>query len=81
MKVAERWIDFTRCDLPGRAVIDTYLLIQLYDVTAREMTAYGLKDAAVYFGITPESGEGRTYIDGAEIQQAFREKREIFSLT
>ena len=78
MKVAERWIDFTRCDLAGRAVIDTYLLVQLYDVTAREMTAYGLKDVAVYFGITPESGEGRTYIDGADIQQSFRENRTEF---
>ena len=78
MKVAERWIDFTRCDLPGRAVIDTYLLVQLYDITAREMTAYGLKDAAVYFGLTPESGAGRTYIDGALIQQAFREDRATF---
>jgi len=78
MKVAERWIDFTRCDMPGRAVIDTYLLVQAYDVTAREMTAYGLKDAAIYFGITPEDGAGRTYIDGAEIQQAYRERREEF---
>ncbi len=78
MKVAERWIDFSRCDLPGRAVIDTYLLVQLYDITAREMTAYGLKDVAVYFGITPESGEGRTYIDGAQIQQAFRDNRAEF---
>ena len=78
MKVAERWIDFTRCDLPGRAVIDTYLLVQLYDITAREMTAYGLKDVAVYFGITAESGEGRTYIDGAEIQDAFRKNRAEF---
>src|SRR4051812_41272242 len=58
MKVAERWVDFTRCDMPGRTVIDTYLLVQLYDITSREMTAYGLKDAAIYFGITPESGEG-----------------------
>ena len=78
MKVAERWIDFPRCDIPGRAVIDTYLLVQLYDITAREMTAYGLKDVAVYFGITPESGEGRTYIAGAHIQNAFRENREQF---
>ena len=78
MKVAERWIDFSRCDMPGRTVIDTYLLVQLYDITAREMTAYGLKDAAVYFGITPESGEGRTYIDGAQIQHAFRQNREEF---
>ncbi len=78
MKVAERWIDFPRCDLPGRAVIDTYLLVQVYDITAREMTSYGLKDSAVYFGITPESGEGRTYIDGGQIQHVFRDNREQF---
>ncbi|MFZ5495024.1 MAG: DNA polymerase domain-containing protein [Verrucomicrobiota bacterium] len=78
MKVAERWIDFPRCDLPGRAVIDTCLLAQAYDVTTREMTGYGLKEVAVYFGITPESGEGRTYIAGAQIQHAFRENRGQF---
>ncbi|MBI3884275.1 MAG: DNA polymerase [Opitutae bacterium] len=78
MKVAERWIDFPRCDLPGRAVADTYLLVQLYDITAREMTSYGLKEAAVYFGVTPESREGRTYIDGAQIQHEFRRDREKF---
>jgi DNA polymerase I len=65
LKVAERWIDFPRCDLPGRAVVDTYLLVQLYDITTREMTAYGLKDVAVYFGITDEDSAERTYIEGA----------------
>ncbi|MBL9216404.1 MAG: DNA polymerase [Opitutaceae bacterium] len=78
LKVAERWVDFPRCDVPGRTVVDTYLLVQLYDITAREMTGYGLKETAVYFGITPESGEGRTYIDGAQIQQAFRQDRPAF---
>ncbi len=78
LKVAERWIDFPRCDLPGRAVVDTYLLAQLYDVTAREMTGYGLKEVAVYFGVTPESGEGRTYIEGTRIQHVFHTDREQF---
>ena len=71
-KVAERWLDFTRCDVPGRAVIDTYLLVQQHDVSAREMTGYGLKDAAIYFGITDETSE-RTYLAGDEIQRVFRE--------
>jgi uncharacterized protein YceK len=39
LKVAERWIDFPRCDLPGRAVVDTYLLVQLYDITTARLTA------------------------------------------
>jgi DNA polymerase elongation subunit (family B) len=52
--------------------------VQLYDITTREMASYGLKEAAVYFGVTPESGEGRTYIPGAQIQQEFRRDRATF---
>lgn len=77
LKVAERWIDFMRCDLPGRAVVDTYLLVQLYDITTREMTSYGLKEAAIYFGITDEDSE-RTYIEGNQIQHAFISDRARF---
>lgn len=78
LKVAERWIDFTRCDIPGRAVVDTYLLVQLYDITTREMTSYGLKEAAIYFGITDEDSE-RTYIEGSKIQHAFFTDRARFT--
>ncbi len=77
LKVAERWIDFPRCDLAGRAVIDTYLLVQLYDITTREMTAYGLKDVAIFFGVTAEGGD-RTYIAGNQIQRIFVEDRARF---
>jgi DNA polymerase elongation subunit (family B) len=78
LKVAERWLDFPRCDMPGRAIVDTYLLVQLYDISARELTSYGLKDVAVHFGITNEEGNGRTYIPGAEIFKAYREDRARF---
>lgn len=78
MKIAERWIDFPRCDLPGRTVIDTYLLVQLYDITTREMNAYGLKEVAVYFGVTSEEGAERTYIAGSKIADCFREDRAKF---
>jgi DNA polymerase I len=78
LKVAERWVDFTRCDIPGRAVVDTYLLVQIFDITTREMTSYGLKDAAIYFGITDEESE-RTYIQGNQIQHVFFADRARFS--
>ena len=78
LKVAERWIDFPRCDLPGRAVVDTYLLVQLYDITTRELTSYGLKDVAVYFGITDEDSADRTYIAGNKIQEVFVQDRARF---
>ena len=78
LKVAERWIDFPRCDLPGRTVVDTYLLVQLYDITTRELTAYGLKDVAVYFGITDEDSDERTYLDGGKIAETFVTDRARF---
>ena len=78
LKVAERWIDFPRCDLPGRSVVDTYLLVQLYDIATREMLAYGLKDVAIYFGITDETEGERTYIEGSRIHEMFRTDRARF---
>jgi DNA polymerase I len=78
LKVAERWIDFPRCDMPGRAVIDTYLLALLNDITTRELNSYGLKEVAVHFGITEEEGSGRTYIEGSRIADTFANDRARF---
>ncbi|MEY2878738.1 MAG: hypothetical protein RLZZ15_1118 [Verrucomicrobiota bacterium] len=78
LKVAERWIDFPRCDLAGRAVVDTYLLVQLYDITTRELTSFGLKDVALHFGITDEDGAERTYLDGGKIAETFARDRARF---
>ena len=77
LKVAERWVDFPRCDLPGRAVVDTYLLVQLHDITARELQSYGLKEVALYFGATTDDDE-RTYLAGDRIAAAYRENRDTF---
>ena len=63
--VAERIIDFTRMDIFGRHVVDTMFLLQYYDVTARELESYGLKSAALHFGLADED---RTYIDREKIQ-------------
>jgi DNA polymerase I len=78
LKVAERWIDFPRCDLPGRAVVDTYLLALLNDISTRELNSYGLKEVAIHFGITEEEGSGRTYIEGSRIAEAFTGDRARF---
>jgi DNA polymerase elongation subunit (family B) len=66
--VAERTIDYSRMDLFGRHIVDTLFLLQYYDVTAREMESYRLKDAALHFGL---SDENRTYIDPDRIQWFF----------
>ena len=63
--VAERIIDYTRMDIFGRHVVDTMFLLQYYDVTARELESYGLKSAAVHFGLAEED---RTYIDRDKVQ-------------
>jgi DNA polymerase elongation subunit (family B) len=78
LKVAERWVDFPRCDMPGRTVVDTYLLVQLYDIATRELDSMGLKDVAVHFGVTAEDSTERTYIDGADIFRTWREDRARF---
>ena len=77
MRIAERWIDFPRCDIPGRTVIDTYLLVQVYDITARSLPGYGLKDVAIGLGVTTPD-DNRTYIEGDAIAQVYREDREQF---
>jgi DNA polymerase, archaea type len=65
---AERIIDFTRMDIFGRHVVDTMFLLQYYDVTARELESYGLKSAAIHFGLT----EGdRTYIHREKVQWTY----------
>ncbi len=79
LKVAERWIDFPRCDLPGRAVVDTYLLALLNDITTRELNSYGLKEVAIHFGITEEEDPERTYIEGSRIAEAFAGDRARFN--
>lgn len=77
LRIAERWIDYQRCDIPGRSVFDTYLAVQLYDISTRDMGSYSLKESAIYFGITDDDSD-RTYIPGAEIQNVFRTDRARF---
>ena len=76
VRIAERWIDFPRCDLPGRCVFDTYIMVQFYDLVRRDMPSYRLKDIARYFGLS--SDDNRTYIDGDKIDDAFDNDRATF---
>jgi len=64
IRFAERLIDYPFCDIAGRHVIDTYFLVQNYDVSKRAMPGYGLKAAARFFGV---SAPERTYIDYSEM--------------
>lgn len=67
---AERTLTYERCDIYGRHVIDTYFLAQLYDISQRSLSGYGLKEVARHFELAPED---RTYLEGHEIARVFRE--------
>lgn len=74
--VAERIIDYPRYDIYGRSIIDTYFLVQLHDVSARELESYGLKQVAAHFGL---SAPDRTYLAGEDIGRIYREQPEILA--
>ncbi len=66
--VAERTLDYNRSDIAGRHIIDTFHLVQLYDVIKREFDSYGLKYIAKYFGV---AAPDRTYVEGDKISELF----------
>ena len=61
---AENFVEYTSYEITGRHIIDTWLLVQAYDMSKRNMESHGLKYAAKYFGL---SSQERTYIEGDKI--------------
>ena len=73
IRFAERSIDYTFFDIPGRHVIDTLFLVQSYDISKRSMQSYGLKAVAKHFGFaSPE----RTYVDYEDIASLWNNNHE-----
>ncbi|HEY7652464.1 MAG TPA: DNA polymerase domain-containing protein [Methylomirabilota bacterium] len=70
MQVAERTIGYRRYGVTGRHIVDTWILAQLYDVGARDLESYGLKDVARHFGIAAPQ---RTYLPPEDIPRIFLE--------
>jgi DNA polymerase, archaea type len=70
MQVAERTIAYRRYRVEGRHIVDTWILAQLYDVGARDLESYGLKDVARHFRI---AAPDRTYLPPEDIPRIFRE--------
>ena len=66
--LAEKTVEYPRWDIYGRHIIDTYFLVQLYDIGGRNLESHGLKAVARYFGL---AANDRTYLDGADISAAF----------
>ena len=66
---AERTIAYERRDIFGRHVIDTLFLVHIYDVSHRSLDGFGLKEAAIHFGI---AAPDRTYVEGSQIAKEFQ---------
>ncbi len=70
MQVADRAISYRRYSIAGRHVVDTWILAQLYDVAARDLPSYGLKDVARHFAV---AAPARTYLPPEDIPRIFRD--------
>ncbi|TWJ17594.1 DNA polymerase domain-containing protein [Geobacter argillaceus] len=68
--VAERAVDYPRWDLYGRNIVDTYFLVQLHDMTSRDLESYGLKSVARHFGL---AAADRVYVDGGDIARLLQD--------
>jgi DNA polymerase, archaea type len=73
LQIAERSLDYRRYDVAGRAIVDTWVLAQLFDIGARDLPSFGLKDIARHFAV---AAPDRTYIDASAIAREFREAPE-----
>ena len=60
LNIAERTISYKKFEVYGRHIVDTYLLAQMYDVTARNLESYGLKNVARHFNV---ASPDRTYLE------------------
>ncbi|MBI2354105.1 MAG: DNA polymerase II [Deltaproteobacteria bacterium] len=72
--LAEKAIDYPRWDVYGRHIIDTYFLVQHYDISQRGLESHGLKQVARHFGV---EAKDRVYLDGDAIAGQFRRDPEL----
>jgi DNA polymerase I len=81
VQIAERTINYPKFQIHGRHVVDTYLLVQFYDIGTRELESFGLHEVARHFGLAgggADAAPERTYLPGPEIAAAYRQDPERF---
>ncbi|MCK5843229.1 MAG: hypothetical protein KAG97_00895, partial [Victivallales bacterium] len=76
LNIAERTITYPKYEVFGRHIVDTFHLVQHYDVTHRELDGYGLKSVAKHFGV---AAPNRTYVEGSEISAMFAKSPETLA--
>ncbi len=55
LQIAEKTIQYLRCAVRGRHLVDTWLLAQYYDISSRELESFELKTVACHFGVAVEA--------------------------
>ena len=73
LNIAERTISYKKFEVYGRHIVDTYLLAQMYDVTARNLESYGLKNVARHFNV---ASQDRTYLEPDKLSWYYDNKPE-----
>ena len=68
LQIAERSISYSKFEIYGRHIVDTWILAQMYDITARSLESYGLKQVARHFQVAQPD---RTYIEPERINWCF----------
>lgn len=67
---AERTVNYTRYDIYGRHISDTYHLALFYDVVKRDLDGYSLKTIAKHFKV---ASPDRVYVDAADMNRIWQE--------
>jgi len=73
ISVGDRVTRYTRFDIYGRHVIDTFFLAQAYDQSHRALDSLGLKAVAMHFHV---AADDRTYIEGGDITAVYEKSPE-----
>jgi len=80
LQIAEKTINYPKFQIYGRHIVDTYLLVQFYDVSTRELESFTVKDVAEHFGFATEDHD---YLSSREITALYKsdpEKLKAYAL-
>ena len=66
--LGERMVSFAKYEIFGRHIVDTYFLLQAYDLAHRSLESLSLKEAARHFDLAVKD---RVYIEGENISGEF----------
>lgn len=70
LKVGARNDRFRRYNVEGREIIDTLHAVRRRDAIVHDIRSYGLKSAAIYFGLATQD---REYVQGEQIYDTWRQ--------